>query len=307
MELIFLGTGAGIPSRERNVSSVALRLTASKGTTWLFDCGEGTQHRILDSPVRLSKVERIFITHLHGDHIFGLPGVLGSRSFQGVTSPLTLYGPEGLGDFVEAALAASRTFLRYPLEFVKVEEGTVFECKGFRVIVGELEHGIPSFGYRIEEPDYPGELLVEALRREGVSPGPHFATLKKEGNITLSDGRILQGRDYLGPSLPGRKLALFGDTRPTSRGVELARDTDLLVHEATYAAGREDLAREHFHSTAIQAAETARDAGVKRLILTHVSTRYSKEEAQELVQQARRIFPKTVMAYDQAVFSVERQ
>ncbi|SDW76614.1 RNAse Z [Marininema mesophilum] len=306
MEWIFLGTGAGVPSLDRNTSSTALRFTETGGNIWLFDCGEGTQHQILESPVRLSRVDRIFITHLHGDHIFGLPGVLGSRSFHGVTTPLTLYGPKGLTEFVEINLRTSGTHLRYPLMIEEVEDGKVFDCAGFLVTVGKLEHGLPSYGYRIEEPDSPGELLVEKLRREGVPSGPHFGKLKRGEEVVLADGRRLRGKDYLGPIKRGRRVAFLGDTRPVERGVELAQDVDCLVHEGSFADGCEDHAHRYFHSTSRQAAEVARGAGAKRLILNHISSRYRTTDIEELMAQACEVFPYVDVAFDHSMFSVER-
>lgn len=152
MEFVFLGTGAGVPSKGRNVSAIALQLLEERGQTWLFDCGEATQHQILHTSVRPRRIEKIFITHLHGDHIFGLPGLLGSRSFQGGTTPLTVYGPKGIKQFIEVALSVSTTHVKYPLEVVEItEEGTVFEDNEFYVETKRLSHGIECFGYRIVE------------------------------------------------------------------------------------------------------------------------------------------------------------
>lgn len=306
MEMVFLGTGAGVPSKERNVSSIALRWTEEGGDTWLFDCGEGTQHRILDSAVKLPRVSRLWVTHLHGDHIFGLPGLLGSRSFLERERPLTLYGPRGLETFVREALRMSGTHLRYPLLFQEVEDGSEFSCGEVRIRTARLEHGIPSFGYRIEEPDRPGSLRIDLLKRDGVPPGPLYRRIKEGERIRLPDGRRLDGQKYLGPPKRGRRVAVLGDTRPTPAAVELAREVDLLVHEATYGMNEATLAREHFHSTTVQAAETARAAGARRLILTHVSPRYGSGEGDRLVREARSVFPETEMAWDGRVIPVER-
>lgn len=305
MELIFLGTGAGIPSKERNMSSIALRWPNYGGDTWLFDCGEGTQHRVLTSMVKLNRMSRLFITHLHGDHIFGLPGLLASRSFQEGDRPLTIYGPQGLETFLRETLEVSGTHLRYPLIFQEVDDGSEFTCNGIRVRAARLEHGITCFGYRIEEPDRPGALRVDLLNRDGVPPGPHYRQLKEGKQVRLPDGRILDGKDYLSTPKRGRRVAILGDTRPTPAAVELARDVDLLVHEATYGREREDLAREHFHSTTIQAAEIARAAGVRRLILTHISPRYTLAEGESLAEEARVLFPEAEVAKDGKTVTVE--
>ncbi|SEN51578.1 ribonuclease Z [Lihuaxuella thermophila] len=298
MKLYFLGTGAGVPSKMRNVSSLALSWPRYQGQTWLFDCGEATQHQILSSPVTLSKVNRIFITHLHGDHLFGLPGVLGSRSFQGTETPLTLYGPKGLRTFVEVALATSQTHLRYPLDIVEVEHGFTAEDEHFTITAGLLEHGLPSYGYRIEEKDRPGSLDAERLKQIGVPPGPVYQRLKRGETAELPDGRVIDGRDFLGPAKQGMKAAILGDTRMTATCFALAEQVDLLIHESTLRAGQEALAEAFFHSTSVQAAEVARQSQVGTLILTHISSRYSEEECEEMLAEARAIFPRTYLAHD---------
>ena len=299
MQCYFLGTGAGVPSRNRNVSSLALIMPEYNGQIWLFDCGEATQHQIWDSPVKLSKINRIFITHLHGDHLFGLPGVLGSRSFQGATSPLTLYGPKGIRAFVEITLKTSHTFLRYPLEIVEMEgDDCQFEAPPFSIRAKKLDHGIPSYGYRLEEPDQPGRLNAEKLQKAGIPPGPHYRLLKEGKTVTLPDGRVLKGKDYVSPPKKGRTLAILGDTRYTPEACFLANRCDLLIHEATYRRDQEDLARKYFHSTCTQAAAVAKEAGVKHLILNHISTRFQEEECEALLQEARAVFPSTDLARD---------
>ena len=160
MELLFLGTGSGVPSKGRNVSAIALQLLEERGATWLFDCGEATQHQILHTPVRPGRIEKIFITHLHGDHLFGLPGLLGSRSFQGGDTPLVVYGPQGISTFIETALSVSGTRIKYGLDVVEIKEGLVFEDEQFVVTAKLLDHGMPSYGFRIVEKDLPGTLLV---------------------------------------------------------------------------------------------------------------------------------------------------
>mgnify|MGYP001199822251 CR=1 FL=1 len=297
MELYFLGTGAAVPSKERNVSSLALRFFGRKKRCWLFDCGEGTQHQLLHAPVKLSQMERIFISHLHGDHLFGLPGLLGSRSFQ-TDSPLTIYGPPGIEAFVKTALTTSQTHLRYPLEVKELKEGLIYEEKGYRVTALSLAHGIPSFGYRIEEEEQPGSLKVDELKKLGLPPGPLYKELKEGKTIQLPDGRKIRGTDFVGSPKPGRTLAILGDTRPTANAVTLARGVDVLVHEATYRADQEERAAVYHHSTSVQAAETAQEAGVGVLILTHISARYGEEEGEELLAEARKIFPNTYLAHD---------
>ncbi|MBJ4025802.1 MBL fold metallo-hydrolase, partial [Salmonella enterica subsp. enterica serovar Derby] len=172
--LLFLGTGAGIPAKTRNVTSVALKLLEERRSVWLFDCGEATQHQILHTSIKPRKIEKIFITHLHGDHVYGLPGLVSSRSFQGGEGPLTVYGPQGIKTFLETALDVSGTHVTYPLVIKEIGEGTVFEDDQFIVTARSVSHGIPAFGYRVQEKDVPGALDAEALKEIGVSPGPVY-------------------------------------------------------------------------------------------------------------------------------------
>ncbi|PFA63912.1 ribonuclease Z [Bacillus sp. AFS015802] len=298
MELLFLGTGAGVPAKLRNVTSIALKLLEERGAVWLFDCGEATQHQILHTSLKPRRIEKIFITHLHGDHIYGLPGLLGSRSFQGGESQLTVYGPKGIKEYIDVSLSVSRTHLQYPLEVVEIGEGVTFEDEGFMVEALELDHALTTFGYRVVEKDKPGVLQVDRLREVGVQPGPLYKRLKAGETVRLEDGREINGKDFLGPSISGRIVTILGDTRICSNAVELSKSADVLIHEATFNRDQEEMAREYYHSTTEQAGETALQAGAKRLFLTHISSRYTKESWEELEKEARGVFPETYMAKD---------
>lgn len=303
MRLIFLGTGAGVPSRLRNVSSLALDMSQSGGPTWLFDAGEGTQLQILKTSISLRRVEKVFISHLHGDHVFGLPGLLSTRSFQAETRPLHLYGPPGITDLVESTLRLTSSHLTYPLEITEVNDGDVlFHDKGLRVIAGLLDHSLPCFGYRIEEDPFPGALQIDRLKAEGVEPGPAYSALKAGQEVTLPDRRVINGKDYLDPDYPGRVLAILSDTRATSRAVDLARNADVLVHESTYAESERHMTLRFAHATCIQAAQIAAQAEVTTLLLTHISQRYG--QAQDLEAEARTVFPSTHVMSDLQVVTL---
>ena len=305
MEFVFLGTGAGIPAKQRNVSSLILQMNEERGASWMFDCGEATQHQILRTPVKPRKIEKIFITHLHGDHIYGLPGLIGSRSFQGGTEPLTIYGPVGIKEFVETTLRLSQTHLKYKLSFVEIqEECLLFEDDTFKVEALPLDHAILSYGYRIIEKDKPGELRADLLKEEGIPPGPIYSKLKKGETVQLEDGRIIDGKEYIGLPKPGRIIAILGDTRPCENAVNLAFQADCIVHEATFKQGQEEMANEYFHSTTIQAAECAVKAEAKRLILTHISSRFTMDDEIELVNEAKTVFANTELARDFSVFKL---
>lgn len=305
MELEFLGTGAGSPSKKRNVSSVALKLLEERNAVWLFDCGEATQHQILYTTIRPRKIEKIFITHLHGDHIFGLPGLLSSRSFQGGDEPLTIYGPKGIKQFVLTALKVSESRLGYPLNFVELtDEGEIFHDQTFTVYAKKLDHKIACFGYRVVEADHPGALNVDKLRAADVPSGPIYGQLKAGKTVKLPDGRVLNGQDFIGQAQPGRVVAILGDTRKTKAAVELGKNADVLVHESTFAKNEPKMARAYYHSTSKQAAEVARDAHAKRLLLTHISARYTGKAAYQLAYSVRNIFKNTRVVNDFDVYDI---
>ncbi|WP_066312550.1 ribonuclease Z [Bacillus sp. FJAT-29814] len=298
MDVFFLGTGAGMPAKLRNVTSIALKLLEERGAVWLFDAGEATQHQILHTSIKPRRIEKIFVTHLHGDHIYGLPGLLSSRSFQGGESEVTVYGPKGIKEYIHVSLSLSQTYLKYPLKVVEIDEGVIFEDEQFLVEARLLEHGIPSYGYRVVEKDKPGTLLADKLKEAGVQPGPIFKKIKNGESVVLEDGRVIEPGEFLGPSQKGRVVTILGDTRYCENALVLAKDADLLVHEATFSKGEEQLAHEYFHSTTNQAAKIALKAGCKQLCLTHISSRYDRNEWRELVAEAQEIFRNTEISED---------
>jgi len=305
MELLFLGTSAGVPTRTRNVTSILLDLQhPTRGGLWMFDCGEGTQHQLLQTASHPGKLDKIFITHLHGDHLFGLPGLLCSRSMAGNLHPLTIYGPPGIREFVETSLRISGSWTDYPLEIVEISAGVVFSDGAWTVTAAALNHPVECYGYRIEEQDKPGALDGAALIAAGVPFGPLFQQLKRGERITLDDGRTIDGADYLSPPRPGKKLAIFGDTAPCENALALARGVDLLVHEATLESAMEEKANSRGHSSTRQAAMLAREAQVKKLVITHVSSRYDAGGCAMLLAECRALFADSELAEDFAVVRV---
>lgn len=308
MKFTFLGTGAGMPAKERNVTSMALSFPEYDGDLWLFDCGEGTQRQILYTAVKLTKLTAVFVTHLHGDHLFGLPGILGSRSFQGAEHPLELIGPKGLKAFVETSLQVSGTHLHYPLVIHEIDSnGKVYENEHFIVHACELDHGIQSFGYRITEKDQPGELLVDRLIDLGIRPGPIYKKIKEQSQVILPDGRTLETAPFIGKKKKGRHVVVLGDTRPCHAALKLAAHADVLVHEATFNGQSARLAHDYHHSTSIQAAEMAQKAEVNQLILSHLSSRYQKKEQHALLKEAKSVFKQTYLAHDFWTFELPYQ
>lgn len=307
MELYFLGTNAGIPTIQRNVSSVVLRLLEERRSIWMFDCGEGTQHQILRSPLRLGKLEKLFITHLHGDHLFGLPGLLSSRGYQGGTTPLTVYGPPGIKAYLDISLSVSQSRIPYKIEIIEHTGGILFEDDGFKVEAALLEHRIDSYGYRVTEKDSPGSLNTELIKSYGLKPGPLYGRLKKGEDVITDEGVRICAADVVREPKRGRIVTILGDTRPCAGALELSRDADLIVHEATFGHDLVEMAFQYHHSTARQAAELAKEACANRLVLNHFSSRYSSpEELVPLLEEAQLIFPATLLAEEFGVFPIQR-
>jgi ribonuclease Z len=309
LQITFLGTSSGVPTRSRNVSSIALRLP-QRAETWLFDCGEGTQHQILRSDIKISQITRIFVTHMHGDHTYGLMGLLASCGLAGNPSRIDVYGPPKLDEYLKACGRYSQTHFSYPIKVHTVQPGLVFEDEEFTVSCEELTHRVPAYGYRVAEKDRPGRFDVERATALGIPSGPLFGKLKRGEVVTLLDGRRINGAELCGETQVGRKFAYCTDTIFCENAIALAQDADLLVHEATFAHQDADLAYQRLHSTSTMAAQVALGARVKRLMMTHFSPRYAPGNAivlDDLLQEARAIFPNTSMAYDFLVQDIPRR
>jgi ribonuclease Z len=305
VQVTFLGTSSGVPTRGRNVSAVALRLP-QRSELWLFDCGEATQHQFLRSDLRVSQLRRIFITHMHGDHVFGLPGLLASLGLAGTCPGIDLYGPDPLRDYLEGVLRTSSTRIGDPLRTHKVRQaaaaGTVvFADDEIQVRCAPLTHRVPAYAYRVDQKPRAGRFDIEQARQLGIPPGPIYAELKAGRTVTLEDGRIINGASLTGPERPGASVVYCTDTVFCEAAVELARGADLLIHESTFSHGEAELAIARQHSTSTMAAQTALEAGVKQLVLTHLSPRYMPGNPQgpdDLLAEARAIFAETIVAKD---------
>ncbi|MBA1354278.1 MULTISPECIES: ribonuclease Z [Staphylococcus] len=278
MEITFFGTSAGLPTKERNTQAIALNLEPYSNSIWLFDVGEGTQHQILHHSIKLGKVDHIFITHMHGDHIFGLPGLLTSRSFQGgEDKPLTIIGPKGIKSYIETTLTLSESKLNYPITYIEIEEQLSYHHNGFNVEAHMLNHGIPSFGYRVEAPYKSGKINVEALRNIGLEPGPKYQDVKNNETFEYK-GEIYNSKDFKDEAIKGPVVAIFGDTMPCKNEMIIARDANIMVHESTYIEGDKSLANSYHHSHIDDVFELMREANVDYSLITHISNRYTKEE-----------------------------
>ncbi|MGK7934123.1 MAG: ribonuclease Z [Microcystaceae cyanobacterium] len=309
MEITFLGTSSGVPTRSRNVSSIAIRLP-QRGELWLFDCGEGTQHQFLRTDLKISQLTRIFITHTHGDHIYGLMGLLASSGLAGSGQPIDIYGPPGLAEYIAACAKYSHIHLSHRVKVHTVQPGVLYKDKEFQVSCGLLKHRVTAFGYRITEKDRPGRFKVEKAQALGIAPGPIYGELKQGKTIQLEDGRRIRGADLCGETEMGRKVVYCTDTVFCEEAIALSQDADVLIHEATFAHQDAEMAFERLHSTSTMAAQVALAAQVKQLIMTHFSPRYAPGnpiQLPQLLEEAKAIFPQTLLAKDFLTYEVPRR
>ncbi|GEP84769.1 putative ribonuclease Z [Staphylococcus piscifermentans] len=291
MEITFLGTGAALPTKERNTQAIALNLEPYSNSIWLFDAGEGTQHQILHHSIKLGKINHIFITHMHGDHIYGLPGILTSRSFQGgENKPLTIVGPRGIKEYIEITLQASLSRLNYPITFIEIDEQLHYQHEGITVTAYHLNHGVPSFGYRIEAPTTPGKINVAALREIGMEPGPKYQEVKDSETFIFND-KIYQSSEFKGEAKVGPKIAIFGDTMPCENELKIAHGVDVLVHESTYIDGDRTLADNHHHSHIADVLSLLEESEAKQALLNHISNRYNLNDIDKLYAELQNQYP----------------
>lgn len=279
MEIQFLGTSSGTPTKTRNVSGLALRSSGSRHWS-LVDCGEGTQHRILHTTLSLASLRAIFITHIHGDHCYGLPGLLASAGLLDRADPLCIVGPPAVRQFVECVLATTQLRLPYPLEFVDLDAVAAAPLlPDFDLQVTALSHRVPSFAYSFLEKTVENRLDARRLEADGIAPGPAWGSIRKGKDLALPDGRMVRAADYLLPSRRPRRIVIGGDNDSPALLADAARAADLLVHEATYTqAVLDKVGPGPRHCSARQVAQFAERAGVGNLVLTHFSPRYQDQE-----------------------------
>ena len=294
LSVIFLGTSGSTPTPQRSLPAIAIK---RKGEIILFDCGEGAQRQMIMAKLSFHRKMKIFITHMHGDHVLGLPGLIQTMSLFDRQRKLEIYGPKGLKEFVDVIQRTVQYTLTFPLEIHEIEKpGTICEEGEYAILAEEADHVIPSFAFALVEKPRPGKFYPEKARELGIPEGPLWSKLQKGHSVTLPDGRKIKPSEVVGPPRPGRKIVYSGDTRPCMNVVRLARNADLLIHDATLDDELFDKAYEDGHSTPSQVAEIAKKANVRRLVLTHISARY--RSAEKLLEQAKRIFPNVLIAED---------
>jgi ribonuclease Z len=290
----FLGTSASRPTVERNVSSLAIH---RGGETLLFDCGEGTQRQMMRYGISFS-VSDIFFTHVHADHFLGIIGLIRTMALQGRTEPMRMYGPPRSERLIRQAITLGSDKQHFPITYTEVEPNTPLQRDGYSIVPYPVEHAAStSVGYALIEEQRLGRFNPDRARELGIPEGPLWGRIHKGESITLDNGQVITPDMLVGPSRTGRKIVLTGDCRPCQSTVDIAANADLLIHEATFAQDEADRALETGHSTARDAALVAKQANVKQLALTHISSRYSRD-AHELSREARSIFKSTVVAKD---------
>ncbi len=293
IDIVILGSGGAVPTLTRNLPSVAVQCD---GRVFLFDCGEGTQTQMVRAKLALSKIEGIYISHLHGDHVMGLPGLLMTMGQIPRERDLYIYGPPGITDFVEG----NRRFLGhqcpFPVIVTEHKGGLVSEDDTVFIEAVPAEHSCFTLAFSFQERERPGLFLVEEARRLGVPPGPLYGRLQAGESVTLKDKRVIEPRQVLGPARKGRKIVYATDTRPCDQVASLAHEADVLIHDGMFSDDLRAQARQKHHSTVVQAARIARRAKVGSLVLTHISSRYMQDGP--LAAEARKIFPAVRVARD---------
>lgn len=293
MQVTLLGTSAAVPTVDRNVAALMVQ---RDGELLLFDCGEGTQRQMMRYGAGFT-VDDVFITHYHADHTLGIPGLLRTMGLQGRTATLRLHGPRGAQRQLGALVALGMDRPRFAVEIFELRAGDVMPRGDYDLVVGEAAHKGDCLAYAIVERERLGRFDPDKARDFGIPEGPLWGRIHRGETVTLPDGTTVSPDELVGATRPGRRLVYTGDTAPSEAINTLARNADLLIHEATFGSDERERARETAHSTAADAATVARDAGVLRLVLTHISARYTRE-APELLAEARAIFPQTEVGRD---------
>jgi ribonuclease Z len=298
MKIVLLGTSSAVPTLTRGLSSTAL---VREGDVFLFDCGEGTQLQLMRSSVKRSRIHSIFIGHLHGDHLYGIAGLLSTLHLDGRETPLNVFGPEGLRLFLNASFRTPDLQFTFNLtvrEFPRGYRGRVLDEEEFFVEALPLDHSIFCLGWRFQEKPRPGIFNLERAQELGIPRGPLYGLLQKGESIKLDDGRVITPDMVLGEKREGKSVVYCLDTQFSERSIQLADKCSVLIHETTFGPDAQDLARERKHSTMEDAARVAKEAGVERLIATHFSSRYDGRQVVQIRDEAQSVFEDIVVGRD---------
>jgi len=293
LRIIFLGTSGSWPTVKRNAPSVAIKRSSE---VILFDCGEGTQRQLQRSKLSYMQISKIFITHFHGDHFLGIPGLIQTMQLNDRENPLHIFGPKGMKKLVIQLLSLGYFIPNYNIVAHEVDEGSDLDFKEYSVNVLRVKHGVPTIAYALEEKMRPGKFNKPKALKLGMPEGPLFSKLQRGESVILKNGRKIKPNMVLGPPRMGRKIVISGDTKPIEEMIDFARDADVLIHEATFDSTLEDISSDFGHSTALQAAKIAKKANVDKLLLTHISPRYLDDNV--LQDEARKMFKNSHVVKD---------
>jgi len=271
LKIIFLGTSGSWPTIKRSAPAIAIK---RKGEVILFDCGEGTQRQLQKSKLSYMQISKIFITHFHGDHFLGIPGLIQTMQLNDREIPLHIYGPKGMNKLVSQLTSLGYFTPNYDIISHEIDEGSNLDFNDYSINVLRVKHGVPTIAYSLEEKMRPGKFNKPKALKLGIPEGPLFSKLQRGETITLENGKKIKPNMVLGPSRKGRKIVVSGDTRPVEKMIDFAKNADVLIHEATFDSSFEDISSDYGHSTAKQAAIIAKKANVDKLLLTHLSPRY---------------------------------
>ncbi len=301
MQIVFLGTSGSWPTTKRSPAAIAVKRGPE---VLLFDCGEGTQRQFMISSLSFMQVSRIFITHFHGDHFLGLPGLIQSMSMYDRTKTLDVYGPAGMGKLLETLVTLGYFAPGFEITATEMEDGSRIDFGEYSVTSFAAEHAVPALSYCLEEKQRPGRFDKARAVELGIPEGPLFGKLQDGNTVTLGD-KTFTPEMVLGPPRRGRKLVYTGDTLPTTKIAEYGRDCDVIIHDATADSTMEEKANKYGHSTAKQAAVMAKECNARALILTHFSPRY--EDAAPMLVEAKAVFENSVLAEDFLEYNVPFQ
>ena len=294
IRVVFLGTSGSVPTLKRSLPAVVVQCPRDQ---WMFDCGEGVQRQMMQAKVSFHRKMKVFITHLHGDHVLGLPGVLQTMALMDRKEPVSVYGPVGIKDFLVCAKETLKFGLTFPVEISEImQEGVICDEEEYNVAAVKSNHFVDSYAYAFVEKPRPGKFYPKKALTLGVAEGELWSRLQGGEEIKLADGRVVKPSDVMGPVRAGRKIVYTGDTRPFEAFAKFAAGADLVIHDCTFDDSLSEKASVDGHSTPSQAAQEAKAAGAKRLVLTHISARYP--DAGLLLEQAKKIFADTVLAED---------
>ncbi len=293
LSILFLGTGGSWPTVKRNVTSIAIKRGSE---ILLFDCGEGTQRQLQKSKLSYMQISKLFITHFHGDHFLGIPGLVQTMQLNDRKEPLHIYGPKGMNKLTKELLSLGYFRPTYKIISHEIEPGDIVEFKGYSIKTLKANHGVPSISYCLEEIIRPGKFNKKKALALGIPEGHLFSKIQKGNSIKLKDGRTINPEDILGKPRKGRKVVYSGDTKPVKNMIDFSKNADILIHEATFHSDLQDNANDYGHTTAKQAAEIAKQANVEKLYLTHISPRYLDEKIIE--KDAKEIFKKSYVPKD---------